>query len=95
MDFVVNMFLLYFQVLQTCHEEVAFLWSKGNVNDNFPSGFGLDLTDHFLMLMIIYEDLTETIESDNSGLILTYDTTYTFNHSSDIYNSLHSPFSKF
>ena len=64
------------QVLQTCHEEVAFIWSKGNFNDNFPPGFGLDLTNQYLMLMIIYEELTGSVESDNSGLVLTYDKTY-------------------
>merc|ERR1739844_148887 len=66
----------FVQVLQTCHEEVAFIWSKGSFNDNFPSGFGLDLTNHYLMLMIIYEGLNGGVESDNSGMILTYDKTY-------------------
>ena len=69
-------FFVSSQVLQTCHEEVAFIWSKGNFNDNFPPGFGLDLTNQYLMLMIIYEELTGSVESDNSGLVLTYDKTY-------------------
>ena len=62
---------MFLQVLQTCHEEVAFIYSKGGLEDSFPPGFGLELTNSYLMMMVIYENLDGSIQSENTGLLLT------------------------
>ena len=51
---------------------MAFIWSKNGGNDDFPNGFGLPLDNSFLMMMVIYEGINDSINQVQDGLILAY-----------------------
>ena len=49
------------------------MWSKGTLSDTLPPGLGITLSNSYLLLMVVYEDLTEQLTSEKSGLILEYE----------------------
>lgn len=55
------------------------MWSKGIYGDYLPAGYGLELQNSYLMMMVIYEALEKPLSSENSGLILSYE--------QEVYNS--------
>ena len=49
------------------------MWAKGGEPDEFlPEGFGLGLQDSYLMLMVIYEGVSNSLVNENTGLVLSY-----------------------
>lgn len=59
----------FIPVLQNCHEEVLFMWSRGQGSEMLPEGVGLRL-DSYIMMMVIYDSLEAPIDADRSGLVL-------------------------
>ena len=49
------------------------MWSKGTLGDTLPPGLGINLSNSYLLMMVVYEELTEQITSEKSGLILEYE----------------------
>ena len=50
------------------------MWSKGANSDSLPMGYGFDLSNNYLLMMIILEDLenSSTKSEFQPGLILNY-----------------------
>ena len=50
------------------------MWSKGAKSDSLPMGYGFDLSNNYLLMMIILEDLENpsTKSEFQPGLILNY-----------------------
>ena len=50
------------------------MWSKGAKSDSLPMGYGFDLSNNYLLMMIILEDLenSSTKSEFQPGLILNY-----------------------
>ena len=49
------------------------MWSKGTLGDTLPPGLGINLSNSYLLMMVVYEELTEQLTSEKSGLILEYE----------------------